>query len=803
VVPPPLCGGRAAALSELTACAWNGPVLGVLVAAEWRQRWRSLVAVAVLIGIAGAVVLAGVAGARRTASAIDRRAAADRLADAHLQVSESTPALTRQVAALPAVETIEEVLLFVGSSGGELDLGVIAPRGDGYGVQVDRPRVTAGRLPAPGSTDEVALTATAARDAGVDIGDVLVLETFTQKQLETIDEAGFDGFGGPALRLTVVGIYETIENLLFARDDATGVASPAFAREHEASVGRYSGLFAIRLAPGWDVAAFEREVRAIYPPDEELSVERAAQRLDAGRGTTRVLAIGLGLFAAVAGLAALVVLAIVLHRQVVAGADGSDALRALGLDRRGLTLASWLPLAPAFAGGAVLAVGGAVALSRFFPIGIARQAEPSPGFDADWAVLALGGVALAGLSALVAWLVARRTGRPGAVRGQVTADVGVSGRLAGLGLGSASLVGARMAMGRGGEARPSRTGVVGAATAAVALAAALVFGASLDRLVDTPIRWGWGADVHLDAASDEVAPMAEALAADPAVAGVATAAFAVVALEGQQLQGTGLQPVKGDVGFVLLDGRQPTTPTEVVLGAATMRRLGVGLGDTVRGGDGDVRLTVVGRGVFAEIDGNAHDDAAGLTLDGLDSIRRSDGFQRVWVRLADRVDKDAAIASLSARYEGAISFYGMPRPPYDVQNLAEIDSLPPLLGLFVAALGLAAVAHAVVVGSRRRARDLAILRTIGFVPGQVRSSVLWQARTLTAVGIAVGIPLGLIAGQWAWTVLARQLGLADDAVISPWIAVLIPGAFVVAHLVAWPPAIAAARRRPAEVLRTE
>ena len=39
---------------------------------------------------------------------------------------------------------------------------------------------------------------------------------------------------------------------------------------------------------------------------------------------------------------------------------------------------------------AVVAVGVAIAISPLFPIGLARQAEPSPGVDADWVVLSLG-----------------------------------------------------------------------------------------------------------------------------------------------------------------------------------------------------------------------------------------------------------------------------------------------------------------------------------------------------------------------------------------------------------------------------
>ena len=46
--------------------------------------------------------------------------------------------------------------------------------------------------------------------------------------------------------------------------------------------------------------------------------------------------------------------------------------------------------------GSLLAVGVAIALSPFSPIGPVRRVEVHPGVNADWAALALGGAVLAG-----------------------------------------------------------------------------------------------------------------------------------------------------------------------------------------------------------------------------------------------------------------------------------------------------------------------------------------------------------------------------------------------------------------------
>ena len=51
-----------------------------------------------------------------------------------------------------------------------------------------------------------------------------------------------------------------------------------------------------------------------------------------------------------------------------------------------------------------------------------------------------------------------------------------------------------------------------------------------------------------------------------------------------------------------------------------------------------------------------------------------------------------------------------PEPVADVTNLGQVRSLPYLLAGFLIVLGLGAVAHALMTVSRRRAKELAVLR---------------------------------------------------------------------------------------------
>jgi hypothetical protein len=68
----------------------------------------------------------------------------------------------------------------------------------------------------------------------------------------------------------------------------------------------------------------------------------------------------------------------------------------------------------------------------------------------------------------------------------------------------------------------------------------------------------------------------------------------------------------------------------------------------------------------------------------------------------------------------------------------------------------------------------------------------------------IGLPLGLAAGRWLWTVFADQLGVVASARV-PLVAALatVPAALVAANLLAALPARAAARTRAAIVLRAE
>jgi ABC-type lipoprotein release transport system permease subunit len=79
-----------------------------------------------------------------------------------------------------------------------------------------------------------------------------------------------------------------------------------------------------------------------------------------------------------------------------------------------------------------------------------------------------------------------------------------------------------------------------------------------------------------------------------------------------------------------------------------------------------------------------------------------------------------------------------------------------------------------------------------------------QGTAIAVVGLLVGVPLGVIAGRAAWSLVAHRVPLED---VSPFAAVaivlLIPSVAVITNLLALLPGRRIARLHPAEQLRAE
>jgi hypothetical protein len=373
--------------------------------------------------------------------------------------------------------------------------------------------------------------------------------------------------------------------------------------------------------------------------------------------------------------------------------------------------------------------------------------------------------------------------------------------------------GVRLALDRRPPALPVRSTIAGATLGVVGVVAALIFTASLDRLTATPSRWGFDWDLELGFPSEDVGVAAAQLGDDPALRDAARWDAGSTVVGGKATRAFGLGPLRGDIGFSLRSGRQPVNADEVVVGEDTLRRIGVGLGDSVEvasaSGQPPSRVHVVGTALFPEIDEGDFTDAVGYFGGGFaDHARAPDLFEasHVVVRLAPGADRAALIERLRTRYPAmdltapAIE----PTTPRSVGNLLGVRALPRWLAAFVAVLGLASLAHIVFTTLRRRRAEFATLRSLGFTYAQATRCVVWQAVTIGIVRLLVGLPTGLLAGRSAWHAVADPIGVIPDARV-PWFGVggLCLAALAGAAVLAWAIAVRPARQTIADALRTE
>jgi ABC-type lipoprotein release transport system permease subunit len=105
---------------------------------------------------------------------------------------------------------------------------------------------------------------------------------------------------------------------------------------------------------------------------------------------------------------------------------------------------------------------------------------------------------------------------------------------------------------------------------------------------------------------------------------------------------------------------------------------------------------------------------------------------------------------------------------------------------------------------RRRRRELALLKALGFTQRQLAATVAWQASIVGVVGILFGVPLGIALGRWLWILFAREVYAVPDATVPvPSIALVAVGVLILVNAVAALPGRSAARTETALVLRAE
>ena len=787
--------------------------------AEARSRWRAWLGLALIIGVAGGAATAAAAGARRTETAYPRFVQAQNGYDLFLRgFPESNPerAMAR-IAALPEVAQWARIDIVAGSAilpSGRLVLGpelvATADLTGRAGVELNRFKVISGRMQNPRVPGEALVDFSTADREGLRVGSVVRFS-----------------LGNPAAprksaAVRVVGIVASPGQFpAVGASSAFGriYVTPAFVRSNGITPAPDAAALLIRLRHGAaDRGAFFRHLRAAGL--EGLDIPFAQQTQTAGvQRSIRVESQALWVLCGLIALAALAILGQALGRQIYLDSADLPTLSALGMSR---AQQAWLGIARAGVIGvaaACVVVPVAVLLSPLAPVGLARIAEPDPGFAADAVPLILGAVSVAVLTTVAAAIPARtvtmRT-RSRSEHGQ--RPFALSGVLSPAWRSPAVAAGIRMALrpGQGRSAVPVRSAIFGVTLGVASLTASLVFATSLGHLLDTPRLSGFTWDAYLSV-DGQHAKAAAALRSDPKVAryvrgGFTSARIGDVELMALTLGGTG--PARP----VITDGAAPVAGDEIALGPSTMRAAHTRIGQTVNlvadqtgGHPRPVRMRVVGTAIIPPNPylATGSGEGAAIAIPGLARIDPSaasaPGALPFLVRFAPGVSREAGLAAVTNDMKG------LPFPwiiaaerPANVASLARVADVPVLFSGLLALLAAGTLAHMLVTFARRRRHDLAMLKTLGFTRRQVRHAVAWQATVIAAIALLTGVPTGIAGGRWAWHVFAAQLGVLPELVIPvATILIAIPSALALANLVAALPARAAARTRPARVLRSE
>jgi len=459
-----------------------------------------------------------------------------------------------------------------------------------------------------------------------------------------------------------------------------------------------------------------------------------------------------------------------------------------------------------------IAVAVAIALSPLWPIGLARVAEPSPGIEVNVAVLGVGGLAVF-LGVLLSGAVsAWRWTRPAISRRRrgATTRPPIVTRLLGGSLRPLPLtLGARQALdgGRGRTAVPVRTTVLAAALAVATLTTALTFGSSLDHLLDTPHLYGWSWDAQIGGRGfPEIgAPVAAGLEENPAVAAYATGTITEVAVNSVRTEAIAVASEGAGLGPALLAGRAPDRADEIVLGTQTLRAADARIGDDVRVliGNESRRFRVVGRAVFPDVgDIGQLGRGAYLTFGAVDGIGGPVPRNVVLVKFAPDADFSAGVAALTRAIAPLpVTSAALPR---DLASFGRVDGLPLAVAAILGVMAGAVLVYTLLTVIRRRRRDLAVLKSLGFLRRDVARTVTVQALTLAALAVVIGLPVGVVLGRFVWNRFVDWQGIPSSPTVSLLALALVAVAvLVVAGLIAMVPARLAARTAPADALRAE
>ena len=826
--------------------------------ASFRRRWSGYLNVVILIGVVGGLALASIAGARRTESSFPAYVASTNPStvglisaydDPGLGINNGyNPRLSAKIARLPYVRRSTTTIIFDGNMNISAIKGVhphvLAGESpatfvgslNGEFSSVDRVTLVIGRLANPRRMNEAVMNLQAAKEMGLHVGSVIQIPFYTDVQTQD-----FSGTSNPPqpfrlVTIKIVGEIIPLGGVVQSDIDALGSAEVIFSQSLTKALAPKcaTGTETMLQVRGGEHNAKQvlREATRIDPDAAQFGEEVIANFIPAVQQAIEPEAIALAVFGGIAGLATLLIAALMIGRILRIESGETDVLRALGANRSMMLGDQLVGVLGAVLLGSLVAVGVAVALSPLTPLGPVRPVYPNPGVAFDWTALGLGFlVLLIGLGALCLLFArreVRRTNGRGVARSP-SRESSVARSFANAGLPISSVTGVRFALepGRGRSTAPVRSAIVGSVLAVFILTTTVTFGASLNSLVSHPALYGWNWNYAMlsSFAGAEDLPahqIAIFLNRDRDIEAWSGVSFTSGKLDGQRVSFLAQAP-GAHVAPPLLSGHGLRADNQVVLGSRTLAQLHTQVGDFVTFTNGiskPTKLLVVGTATMPAItDGVAMGTGALVsTTDFPASLLNIQdaplpGPNAVLVRIRAGVNPSAAYRSLerinsevnkipqaSGLAGGVLTLLR----PVEIVNFHAMGTTPVIFAASLALGAIAALGFILVASVRRRRRDLALLKALGFTQRQLSAAIAWQATVAALCGVVVGLPLGIISGRELWILFARSIDAVPDPTVSILSVVLIgAGAFVFSNLVAVLPGRIAARTSTALVLRAE
>ncbi|MEP7022188.1 MAG: FtsX-like permease family protein [Pseudonocardiales bacterium] len=374
------------------------------------------------------------------------------------------------------------------------------------------------------------------------------------------------------------------------------------------------------------------------------------------------------------------------------------------------------------------------------------------------------------------------------------------------------------------------------------MTATLTFGSGLHTLVTHPRLYGWNWTYAISA-TNIVPPQATArLDTDPAVAAWTGYHQTTLHID-REIVPLLLTAPGSAVAPPILSGHGVEAEGQIVLGVSTLADLHKRVGDAVVATYGKpedmpfyippTRLTIVGTATLPALSkpGNGQDhltigrggivtlnlvppafqavfDNPEPTLNGpelalirLSAVSKADGLAAMQ-RIADRAN-DAFAALPGGAVGNHVVVLSVERPA-QIANFKTMGAIPLLLSGGLAFGAIAALTFSTALSVRRRKRDLAVMKALGFTGPQLAAAVAVQASVAAVLGIVVGIPLGVISGRALWREFARQIYVVPAATV-PWLSIglVALGALILANVAGAIPGRSASRISVATTLRGE